>query len=228
MATTEPAPAAVRPRPQRSCRTRRSSTSGCTSPAWAATTRSTRSRSSPAARAPTSTTSTASATWTASPACSASTPATAAPSWARPRRAQVAELDFFTVWSYAHPRAIELAAKIASLAPGDLNRVFFTSGGSEAVESAIKLARSYHQHTGNPPQDEVHHPRGRLPRHHARRACRHRHHLPCGPSSSPSCPAATRFRTPTATTGPRTATRSGPPTRSRRRSSTRARRRSPR
>jgi adenosylmethionine-8-amino-7-oxononanoate aminotransferase len=63
--------------------------------------------------------------------------------------AQVAELDFFTVWSYAHPRAIELAARIASLAPGDLNRVFFTSGGSEAVESAIKLARSYHEQNGN-------------------------------------------------------------------------------
>ena len=63
---------------------------------------------------------------------------------------QVEELDFFTVWSYAHPRAIELAARIASLAPGDLNRVFFTSGGSEAVESAIKLARAYHQRTGNP------------------------------------------------------------------------------
>jgi adenosylmethionine-8-amino-7-oxononanoate aminotransferase len=63
---------------------------------------------------------------------------------------QVAELDFITVWSYAHPRAIELAERIASLAPGDLNRVFFTSGGSEAVESAIKLARAYHQRTGNP------------------------------------------------------------------------------
>ena len=63
---------------------------------------------------------------------------------------QVAELDFFTIWSYAHPRAIELATRIASLAPGDLNRVFFTSGGSEAVESAIKLARAYHQRTGNP------------------------------------------------------------------------------
>src|SRR5436190_16507370 len=61
---------------------------------------------------------------------------------------QVAELDFFTLWSYAHPRAIELAARLAALAPGDLNRVFFTSGGSEAVESAIKLARAYHQRTG--------------------------------------------------------------------------------
>ena len=63
--------------------------------------------------------------------------------------AQVRELDFITVWSYAHPRAIELATRIASLAPGDLNRVFFTNSGSEAVESAIKLARSYHRARGN-------------------------------------------------------------------------------
>ncbi|HEX3174570.1 MAG TPA: aspartate aminotransferase family protein [Solirubrobacterales bacterium] len=62
---------------------------------------------------------------------------------------QVEELDFYTLWSYAHPRAIELAARIAALAPGDLNRVFFTSGGSEAVESALKLARSYHRMRGN-------------------------------------------------------------------------------
>jgi adenosylmethionine-8-amino-7-oxononanoate aminotransferase len=63
---------------------------------------------------------------------------------------QAAELGFYTNWSYAHPVAIELAAKIAQLAPGDLNRVFFTSGGSEAVESAWKLARSYHQMMGSP------------------------------------------------------------------------------
>jgi adenosylmethionine-8-amino-7-oxononanoate aminotransferase len=63
---------------------------------------------------------------------------------------QAKELGFFTNWSYAHPRAIELATKIAELAPGDLNRVFFTSGGSEAVESAIKLSRQYHKLTGNP------------------------------------------------------------------------------
>jgi adenosylmethionine-8-amino-7-oxononanoate aminotransferase len=61
---------------------------------------------------------------------------------------QVEELDFYTLWSYAHPRAIELAARIASLAPGDLNRVFFTDGGSEAVESALKLARNYHRMHG--------------------------------------------------------------------------------
>jgi adenosylmethionine-8-amino-7-oxononanoate aminotransferase len=63
---------------------------------------------------------------------------------------QVEELGFYTIWSYAHPRAIELAERIANLAPGDLNRVFFTNSGSEAVESAIKLARAYHQRTGNP------------------------------------------------------------------------------
>jgi len=57
---------------------------------------------------------------------------------------QMRELPFYTNWSYAHPRAIELAAELASLAPGDLNRVFFVSGGSEAVESAWKLARQYH------------------------------------------------------------------------------------
>jgi adenosylmethionine-8-amino-7-oxononanoate aminotransferase len=62
--------------------------------------------------------------------------------------AQVRELDFITVWSYAHPGAIELATRISSLTPGDLNRVFFTNSGSEAVESAIKLARSYHRTQG--------------------------------------------------------------------------------
>jgi adenosylmethionine-8-amino-7-oxononanoate aminotransferase len=62
--------------------------------------------------------------------------------------AQLRELPFYTNWSYAHPRAIELAAEVASLAPGDLNRVFFVSGGSEAVESAWKLARQYYSARG--------------------------------------------------------------------------------
>jgi len=57
---------------------------------------------------------------------------------------QASELGFYTNWSYAHPRSIELATRIAALAPGNLNRVFFTSGGSEAVESAWKLAKAYH------------------------------------------------------------------------------------
>jgi adenosylmethionine-8-amino-7-oxononanoate aminotransferase len=62
---------------------------------------------------------------------------------------QLRELPFYTNWSYAHPRAIELAAEVASLAPGDLNRVFFLSGGSEAVESAWKLARQYYAARGD-------------------------------------------------------------------------------
>ena len=62
--------------------------------------------------------------------------------------AQLRELPFYTNWSYAHPRAIELAHEVASLTPGDLNRVFFVSGGSEAVESAWKLARQYYAASG--------------------------------------------------------------------------------
>ena len=68
---------------------------------------------------------------------------------------QAKELGFYTTWSYAHPRAIELATRIAALAPGDLNRVFFTSGGSEAVESAIKLSRQYHKLTGKPNKTKI-------------------------------------------------------------------------
>jgi adenosylmethionine-8-amino-7-oxononanoate aminotransferase len=61
---------------------------------------------------------------------------------------QMRELPFYTNWSYAHPRAIELAAKLADLAPPHINRAFFVSGGSEAVESAWKLARQYHAARG--------------------------------------------------------------------------------
>jgi adenosylmethionine-8-amino-7-oxononanoate aminotransferase len=68
---------------------------------------------------------------------------------------QAEELGFYTNWSYAHPRSIELAARIAELAPGDLNRVFFTSGGSEAVESAWKLAKAYHAAKGEPTRTKL-------------------------------------------------------------------------
>jgi adenosylmethionine-8-amino-7-oxononanoate aminotransferase len=63
--------------------------------------------------------------------------------------AQMRELPFYTNWGYAHPRAIELASEVASLTPGDLNRFFFVSGGSEAVESAWKLARQYYTARGD-------------------------------------------------------------------------------
>jgi hypothetical protein len=68
---------------------------------------------------------------------------------------QASELAYFPLWTYAHPRAIELAERLAELAPGDLNRVFFTTGGSEAVESAWKLARQYFKVTGEPSRFKV-------------------------------------------------------------------------
>jgi adenosylmethionine-8-amino-7-oxononanoate aminotransferase len=68
---------------------------------------------------------------------------------------QASELAYFPLWSYAHPRAIELAARLADLAPGDLNRVFFTTSGSEAVESAWKLAKQYFKAIGQPGRYKV-------------------------------------------------------------------------
>ena len=68
---------------------------------------------------------------------------------------QAKELAFFPLWSYAHPNAIQLAERIANYAPGDLNRVFFTSGGGEAVESAWKLAKNYFKLTGKPMKHKV-------------------------------------------------------------------------
>ena len=63
---------------------------------------------------------------------------------------QAKQLEFFPLWSYATPPAIELAERLSHYAPGDLNRVFFTTGGSEAVESAWKLAKQYFKLTGKP------------------------------------------------------------------------------
>jgi hypothetical protein len=68
---------------------------------------------------------------------------------------QAAELAYFPIWSYAHPKAVELADRLAALAPGDLGRVFFTSGGGEAVESAWKLAKQYFKLTGKPAKHKV-------------------------------------------------------------------------
>jgi len=68
---------------------------------------------------------------------------------------QGSELAYFPLWSYAHPRAVELAERLADLAPGDLNRVFFTTSGSEAVESAWKLAKQYFKAIGEPGRYKV-------------------------------------------------------------------------
>ena len=68
---------------------------------------------------------------------------------------QAQQLAFMPLWSYAHPNAIELAQRVASYAPGDLNRVFFTTGGGEAVETAWKLAKQYFKMTGKPGKHKV-------------------------------------------------------------------------
>ena len=68
---------------------------------------------------------------------------------------QAETLAFFPLWSYATPPAIELSERIAGYAPGDLNRVFFTTGGGEAVESAWKLAKNYYKLTGKPGKYKV-------------------------------------------------------------------------
>jgi len=68
---------------------------------------------------------------------------------------QAEELAFFPLWSYAHPAAIELADRLADYAPGDLNRVFFTTGGGEAVETAFRLAKYYWKLQGRPTKHKV-------------------------------------------------------------------------
>src|SRR3954468_11314421 len=68
---------------------------------------------------------------------------------------QARELAFMPLWSYAHPTAIELAERVAGYAPGDLNRVFFSSGGGEAVEPAGKLAKNYYKLVGKPMKHKV-------------------------------------------------------------------------
>jgi adenosylmethionine-8-amino-7-oxononanoate aminotransferase len=68
---------------------------------------------------------------------------------------QAETLAFFPLWGYATPPAIELSERLASYAPGDLNRVFFTSGGTEAVETAWKVAKQYFKLTGKPGKHKV-------------------------------------------------------------------------
>ena len=68
---------------------------------------------------------------------------------------QAQTLAYFPLWTYVHPRAIELAERLAWYVRGDLNRVFFTTGGSEAVESSWKLARQYFRLQGQPQRTKV-------------------------------------------------------------------------
>jgi adenosylmethionine-8-amino-7-oxononanoate aminotransferase len=68
---------------------------------------------------------------------------------------QARKLAFFPIWSYAHPTAIELADRLAESAPGDINKVFFSSGGGESVETAWKVAKQYYKLIGQPTKHKV-------------------------------------------------------------------------
>lgn len=79
----------------------------------------------------------------------------ARPELAEAAAKQMMELEFMPLWGYAHPRAIELAERLLSYAPKDLNRIFFTTGGGEAVETAWKIIKHYNKLTGNPLKHKV-------------------------------------------------------------------------
>jgi len=63
-------------------------------------------------------------------------------------RAQAAELDYAPAFQFSHPKAFELASRVAALAPGDLDHVFFCNSGSEAVDTALKIALAFHNVRG--------------------------------------------------------------------------------
>lgn len=67
-----------------------------------------------------------------------------------PIKRQLDTLDYAMAFQMGHPAAFELAGRLAHLTPGDLDAVFFTNSGSEAVETALKLAFAYHQARGEP------------------------------------------------------------------------------
>ena len=62
---------------------------------------------------------------------------------------QAAELDYAPAFQFSHPKAFELASRVAALAPGDLDHVFFCNSGSEAVDTALKIALAFHNVRGN-------------------------------------------------------------------------------
>ena len=144
---------------------------------------------------------------------------------------QATQLGYFPLWSYAHPSAIALAERLADYTPGDLNKVFFTTGGGEAVETAWKLAKQYFKLVGKPMKHKV-----------ISRAIAY-HGTPQGALALTGIPAPSRCSnrsrrvasgcpTPTSTALQNTATTSkhsddGPPIASRRRSSSRVRTPSP-
>ncbi len=81
-------------------------------------------------------------------ACSAAPPGMAARRSPTRSGTQLRELDFIAPFLRGHPKSFELAARVAELTPGDLNRIFFVNSGSEAVDTAMKVALAYHQARG--------------------------------------------------------------------------------
>ena len=169
------------------------------------------------------------------PACSSSRSATAATELAEAAAKQAARAGLLPAVVLRPPaRRSSWPSGWPHYAPGDLNRVFFTTGGGEAVETAWKLAKQYFKLTGKPTKHKVISPRRRLPRHPAGRAVDHRHPRRQGDVRAARARRATRCRTPTstaprstcATTRRRSA--AGPPTGSPRPSSSRAPTPSPR
>ena len=103
---------------------------------------------------------------------------------------QAKELGFFTNWTFAHPPSIELAARVAALAPGDLNRVFFTSGGSRGGGDRRQARAPVPQGHREAQQDQADRARDRLPRHDAWGRSQRRVSPRCASRSSRSHPAA--------------------------------------
>ena len=84
----------------------------------------------------------------APPASGAATPAIAREPIVAAIQEQAASLDFCAPFQFSHPKAFQLASRIAALAPGDLDHVFFTNSGSEAVDTALKIALAFHNVSG--------------------------------------------------------------------------------
>ena len=107
--------------------------------------------------------------------CGAATPATTAPPIVAAIQRQAAELDFSPTFQFAHPLAFQLSSRLAELAPADLDHVFFTNSGSEAADTALKIAIAYHNVRGAglaPAPDRA---RARLSRRRLRRHLGRRH-----------------------------------------------------
>ncbi len=90
----------------------------------------------------------AAVSWTRWPACGAPMPATAGPRLWKRSRNRPRRYDYAPPFQFGHPQAFELASRIAALAPKGLEHVFFCNSGSEAVDTALKVALAYHNGRG--------------------------------------------------------------------------------